>query len=1083
MQTLFGVPATAFATTLLVLSGIILVAVGGFALRRPILAKMSLRNVPRRRLQSLLIVLGLMLSTVVITAALVTGDTMSYSVRTQATGVLGQIDHVISAPSASAEPTISQAQFESLRTATAAESNLDAFVPALLRPVGLLNSAGSAGDSRGSLFAPGAEYDSGLGGFKIAATGASAKVSDLAPAEIYLTQSAADRLEVKAGDTVKLVTTPGAAPVEKQVKGIVAAEGLPGLSGSVVVMNLNAAQTLYNMPGKLDQILVSAKDGTGEALTTALRGYMVKPEIAGEIATILRTTEVKTAIESAAKSVPDTQARFRTQVADLQSELGESGVSPKLRSLLADSDVSAWLSNLKTADAATLSQKFRQVSDFSVNDLKAKTVAQAEASGGLFISVFMSLGFFSILTGVLLIFLIFVMLAAERKSELGIARAIGLKRGSLVQMFSIEGLVYTLLASAVGVAVGAGVAYLMVSVISQVFNGTSGISSDYAFRVQFYAAPTSLLAAYCLGVLITFAVVAFSSWRVSRLNIITAIQNLPADQQPKKTGWLRRIWQFAQGLILLQFGASSIASGYQAEQRVAVTLGISLCIIGGALFVRWLLSLRFLRLNREIRDRVVFTLAGVGLLVFWGLPAIWNPALGLDKLKDGMENFVVSGVMLVLGAIWTLVYNADLLLKLFNRVFTRFGNLAPVLKTATAYPLHNRFRTGMTLAMFALVIFTIIVMMIVTDAADQVNAKQDVYSGGYNIQMQTSGTAVTADKLAQNAGVAGVGSVTFVPLEIRQTDGSKIGWTSSQIIGYDTAYLQQVQPHYNFLYRADGFANDAAIWQALNTRDDVIVVGQRNLGASSLSATDFTLEGQITPGRPLPGYKVEIRDPRTGTARAVTVIGVFRSSWVGDTMPGIQAGPALLGSFNNARTAPQMYFVKAAPGTDVPTLARDLNRQYLTAGAEFRDLTPVIASIRSSNLALNQLLQGFLALGLVVGIVAIGVISGRMVVERRQQIGILRAIGFQARTVQLSFLLEIGFIAVLGIGMGLALGLNLGWNYVADYSRDNPGVTFNPPWLAIGLLVAVASGAALLATWFPARRASRIYPSEALRYE
>ena len=56
-----------------------------------------------------------------------------------------------------------------------------------------------------------------------------------------------------------------------------------------------------------------------------------------------------------------------------------------------------------------------------------------------------------------------------------------------------------------------------------------------------------------------------------------------------------------------------------------------------------------------------------------------------------------------------------------------------------------------------------------------------------------------------------------------------------------------------------------------------------------------------------------------------------------------------------------------------------------------------------------SLLQGFMGLGLVVGIAA------RSVVERRQQIGVLRALGFQKEMVHLTFLLESSFVALLGI--------------------------------------------------------------------
>ena len=78
--------------------------------------------------------------------------------------------------------------------------------------------------------------------------------------------------------------------------------------------------------------------------------------------------------------------------------------------------------------------------------------------GAAFMSLFTTFGTFSIAAGILLIFLIFVMLAAERRGELGIARAIGTRRGHLVQMFLFEGVAYDLVAAVVGAALGVAVA-------------------------------------------------------------------------------------------------------------------------------------------------------------------------------------------------------------------------------------------------------------------------------------------------------------------------------------------------------------------------------------------------------------------------------------------------------------------------------------------------------------------------------------------------------------------------------------------------------------------------------------------------
>ena len=132
----------------------------------------------------------------------------------------------------------------------------------------------------------------------------------------------------------------------------------------------------------------------------------------------------------------------------------------------------------------------------------------------------------------------------------------------------------------------------------------------------------------------------------------------------------------------------------------------------------------------------------------------------------------------------------------------------------------------------------------------------------------------------------------------------------------------------------------------------------------------------------------------------------------------------------------------------------------------------------------TRLIQGFMGLGLLVG-VALGVISARAVVERRQQIGVMRAIGFRRGMVQSAFLLESSFVALTSIVVGTTLGLLLAWNIVRD-TRDQPSwenLTLVVPWLNLALIFLVVYAVALAATLAPAVRASRIRPAEALRYQ
>ena len=74
----------------------IMVVVAFLALRHRIMLKLGLRNIPRRPAQTVLIVVGSMLSAVIITASFATGDTISTSIRNAAIEGLGTVDEILS---------------------------------------------------------------------------------------------------------------------------------------------------------------------------------------------------------------------------------------------------------------------------------------------------------------------------------------------------------------------------------------------------------------------------------------------------------------------------------------------------------------------------------------------------------------------------------------------------------------------------------------------------------------------------------------------------------------------------------------------------------------------------------------------------------------------------------------------------------------------------------------------------------------------------------------------------------------------------------------------------------------------------
>src|SRR4051795_9477939 len=72
-----------------------LASTGLIAVRNRVVFRLAVRNVPRRRTQSILIMTGLMLSTAITTAALVTGDTLDNSLSSSTYTSLGQVDEIV----------------------------------------------------------------------------------------------------------------------------------------------------------------------------------------------------------------------------------------------------------------------------------------------------------------------------------------------------------------------------------------------------------------------------------------------------------------------------------------------------------------------------------------------------------------------------------------------------------------------------------------------------------------------------------------------------------------------------------------------------------------------------------------------------------------------------------------------------------------------------------------------------------------------------------------------------------------------------------------------------------------------------
>ena len=127
---------------------------------------------------------------------------------------------------------------------------------------------------------------------------------------------------------------------------------------------------------------------------------------------------------------------------------------------------------------------------------------------------------------------------------------------------------------------------------------------------------------------------------------------------------------------------------------------------------------------------------------------------------------------------------------------------------------------------------------------------------------------------------------------------------------------------------------------------------------------------------------------------------------------------------------------------------------------------------------LSLLLGSVALISLIVGAIGIANVMLVSVTERTREIGIRMAVGARGRDVLVQFLVEALLLATVGGAIGLALGAGLA-EYMA--AQGDWPVLLSFSVMASTLLLAAASG--ILAGFYPALRASRLDPIEALRYE
>ncbi len=162
----------------------------------------------------------------------------------------------------------------------------------------------------------------------------------------------------------------------------------------------------------------------------------------------------------------------------------------------------------------------------------------------------------------------------------------------------------------------------------------------------------------------------------------------------------------------------------------------------------------------------------------------------------------------------------------------------------------------------------------------------------------------------------------------------------------------------------------------------------------------------------------------SGATKDVEVFAHSKSGF-GNDLPLV--APALLNELFGERVTPNLIRIAVEDGADPSEVARRINGTFLTNGLDAQSFREITSENVAQQQSFFRLMQGYLALGLVVGIAGLGVVMIRAVRERRRQIGVLRSLGFPAAAVRRAFVAESAFVAAEGISIGVILALIVAW--------------------------------------------------------
>ena len=277
-------------------------------------------------------------------------------------------------------------------------------------------------------------------------------------------------------------------------------------------------------------------------------------------------------------------------------------------------------------------------------------------------------------------------------------------------------------------------------------------------------------------------------------------------------------------------------------------------------------------------------------------------------------------------------------------------------------------------------------------------------------------------------------------------------------------------------------------WPQVRTRD--VASGRFFTGAEAAGAADVVVLGPDTAAE-LFGGSSPVGESVTASGRTLTVVGVLDSSGASasgsseDDVAVVPVGTALTISGTTGGSVSTLY-VEAASASTLSAAHQEVTALLQTRHGVTSDdpdfsistQESLVETANATNETLTVLLTGVAALSLLVGGVGVMNIMLVSVTERIREIGLRKALGATPRVIGRQFLVEASLLGLAGGTVGVLIGVAGSWGL--PVLVDQP-VTLS--WLATGAALGTALALGVGFGVYPALRAARLTPIDALRSE